>query len=467
MNHKKLLLIFILTMQILFATGIEEELNYGDVINKSIVQKEKQYFKIKVPKNRSIRVDLSNLSADIDLYVKRDKLPTIRSNDCYSSNSNRKNEECILNNTDKESPYYYILVYGFKTANYQLSVSVEELEKIPVLSHEEIQDSVKKGESKNYKIPAKKGDIIKVRLYHLTSDADLRLKIGRKANRHTFDCKSTNGVTRDEICHITLKEDDDVYVQVDGYRSANYSLSLVTATDNNFPKKLLNGNTHPEDGVYVKYTKDKTKAYIFIDEKSSYFQKHKGVTAVDISDKEHPVIIMHTSTVYSNPFNYHCYSKKCKNFYITENGDILLFTYMNNYNQYMGTLNLNTLEPVDNILLTHGGWGAPAPLFKTNTNVDLFFTIHDTPEQSLYTYYYVSDVGDINKISGIDAGGSDYHYIWEQGPIGQDKYFITYLNEHASGNTQYLKFTKKIYDINNLPDMPLIDTIVTEEERPI
>ncbi len=455
MNHKKLLTIIILTMQILSATGIEEELNSGDVINKSIEQMEKHYYKIKVPKNRSIRVDLTKLSADVDLYVKRDKIPTIRSNDCFSSNSNTDNEECILNNEDKES-FYHIFVYGFKTADYQLSVFVEELEDIPVLTHEERRDSVKRGESKNYKIPAKKAETVKVKLFNLTENANLRLRIGRKSNRHSFDCKSINGGTKDDSCSVTLKSDNDVYVNVDGYRSANYSISLVTTVDN-FPKKvLLNGNGNPENGVYIKYVKDKRKAYIFVDKKSRYFEKHKGVTTVDISDKEHPIITMHSTTVYSNP----------RNFYITENGNILVFTYTDTH-QYMGTINLNTLELVDNVMLTHEGWGAWASLSKTNTNVDLFYTIHDTPEQGLYRYYHVSEDGHISKISGIDAGGSDYHYIWEQGPIGTDKYFITYLDEHASGNTQYLKFTKKIYDISNLPDMPLIDTIVTEEERPI
>ena len=453
MNHKKLLLTIILTMQTLFATGVTQELNSGDITENYIVQKEKQYFKIKVPKNRSLRVDLTNLSADVDLYVKRDKLPTIRSNDCYSSNSKTSNEECILNNTDKAS-FYYILVYGFKTANYKLSTFVEKLEEIPILSHEEIQDSVKKGESKNYKIPAKKGETIKVKLYNLTADADLRLKIGRKANRHTFDCKSTNGRTKDEICHLTLKEDGDVYVQVDGYRSANYSLSLVTATDD-FPRKVLNGSTHPEDGVRVKYTKDKTKAYIFVDKKSTYFQKHKGVTSVDISDKEHPVIMMHSTTVYLNPTD----------FYITENGNILVFTYTNTH-QYMGTLNLNNLVLVDNVMITHEGWGDWAPLSKTNTNKDLFYTVHETPEQGLYRYYHVSEDGYISKIQGIDEGGSDYHYLWKQGPIGTDKYFITYVDEQWLDAGFHYIYTKKIYDISNLPDMPLIDTIVTEEDRP-
>ncbi len=442
MNHKKLLLILVLSMQILFATGIEEELNSGDVIENYIAQKEKQYFKIKVPKNRSLRVDLSNLSADVDLYVKRDKLPTIRSNDCYSSNSNTANEECILNNTDNASSYY-ILVYGFKTTNYKLSAFVEELEKIPVLSHEEIQDSVKKGET------------IKVKLYNLTADADLRLKIGRKANRHTFDCKSTNGGTKDEICSVILKNDDDVYVNVDGYRSANYSISLVTSADDFLKKVLLDGNENPENGVYIKYVKDRRKAYIFVDEKSRYFEKHKGVTSVDISDKEHPVITMYSTTVYLNPTD----------FYITENGNILVFTYTNTH-QYMGTLNLNTLALVDNVMLTLEGWGDWAPLSKTNTNKDLFYTVHETPEQGLYRYYHVSEDGYISKIQGIDEGGSDYHYLWKQGPIGTDKYFITYVDEQWLDAGFHYIYTKKIYDISNLPDMPLIDTIVTEEDKP-
>ncbi len=221
-------------------------------------------------------------------------------------------------------------------------------------------------------------------------------------------------------------------------------------------KKLLNGNENPENGVYIKYTKDRKKAYIFIDEDSKHFSRYKGVIAVDISNKRRPFIIMYSTTVYSNP----------SDFYFTDNGNILVFTYTNT-NQYMGTINLNTLTLVDSVMITMSGINSWCNLYKTNTHFDLFYTIHSTPEQGLFTYYHVSNVGDIIKISGIDAGGRDSHYIWGQEPIDNDKYSITYLDERVIGNIRYLKYTKKIYDITNLPDMPLIDTIITEEEQPI
>ena len=227
MNYKKLLPItlIILSIQILFATGMEELLSSGDVINSSIEQKEKHYYKIKVPKNKSLDVELLNLTADIDLYVKAQKVPTLRVNDCYSSNSNLENETCTLNNSDEES-YYYILVYGYEKGDYRLNVSVGELKKIDILTEEEVKGDIAKGVTKDYKFSAKKGEKVTVKLYGLSADADLRLKVGRKANRHTFDCKSINGGTKDDICSLTLKEEAWVYVQVDGYKSANYSLKL-------------------------------------------------------------------------------------------------------------------------------------------------------------------------------------------------------------------------------------------------
>ena len=441
---KKLLLI-ILSMQFLFATDIHE-LNSGDIINGSILEQEKQYYKIVVSQNKSLHVRLTNLKAGMNLYIKRKEKPRIRSNDCYSSNSKLKNEECILNNTEA-STEYYILVYGFKAGTYVLGVDIEELE---TLSKEGVKGEASKGSFKNYKLSVKKGENVKVKLFDLTRDTDLRVKIGRKANRHTFDCKSINGETKEDSCSVILKNDAGVSIQVDG----TYALELVNTETHSFPKNvLLNANENPEEGVYVKYTKDKKKAYIFVDQESRYFDKHKGLTAVDISNKEHPIITMHSRTVYVEP----------SDFYITENGNILLFTYTNTH-QYMATLNLSTLELVESVMITISGVNSWANLYKTNTNVDLFYTVHETPEQGRHTYYHVSTNGDISKISGIDSGALDSHFIWEQGSIGEDKYYITYLDEYASGLIQYLKYTKKIYDVSNLPDMPLIDTIITEEE---
>ena len=377
-----------LSVQMLFAAGIKE-LNPGDTVETSIVKMQKHIYKITVPKNRSLYVNLTNLDADVDLYVKAKKRPTIRVNDCYSSNSNLEDEECTLNNNEKSD--YYILVYGYEEGNYKLNVSVREFENIKILSTEGVKDEVSKGDTKDYKFLAKKGEVVTVKLYDLTADADLRVKVGRKANRHTFDCKSTNGGTNEDVCSLTFKKDTWVYAQVDGYRQAKYKIKLV------YP----------------------TLGYL------------------DPSD-----------------------------IYITTNGNIVTFTYTN-IHQYLGSVNLTTLELVSNIRITQQGVNSWASYKRAGSDLDLFYTIHSTPEQGLYRYYHVANNGDITKIEGIDAGGLDSNFIWEQGTIDDDKYYITYLQEHASGGIQYLKYIKKIYDVNNLPNMPLIDTIITEEERPI
>jgi hypothetical protein len=385
----KKLLLMLLSIQILFATGMNE-LSSGDTIETSIKRLEKHIYKITVPKNRSLRVELSNLDADIDLYLRAKEIPSIRVNDCYSSNSNLANEECILNNSDKESDCY-ILVYGYEEGNYKLNVSVGEPEKVSILSEEGVSGEVAKGAKIDYKFSAKKGEVVTVKLFDLTADADLRVKVGRKANRHTFDCKSTNGGTKEDSCSLVLKEDAWVYVQVDGYRHAIYKLKLVNPT-----------------------------------------------------------------SAYLNP----------SDIYLTTNGNIITFTYTDR-DQYLATVNLATLELVDNIRITREGVNSWAAYKRAGSNLDLFYTVHETPEQGLYTYYHVANDGTIAKIQGINPGGSDYNFIWKQGVMSNNRYYITYLEERASGNTQYLKFTKKIYDISNLPNMPLVDTIITEEERPI
>lgn len=385
----KKLLFIMLSVQVLFATGIKE-LKSGDSVETSIIKMEKHIYKIKVPKNRSLKVDLSNLTADIDLYVRAKDIPTIRVNDCYSSNSHLENEACTLNNNNETSDYY-ILVYGYEEGKYKLNISVSELEKVTVLPKEGISGEVAKGEKKDYKFFAKKGEVVNVKLFDLTADADIRVKVGKKANQHSFDCKSTNGGTKEERCSVILKEDAWVYVQVDGYRHAKYKIKL-----------------------------------------------------------EYPLL------AYLNP----------SDIYVTTNGNIITFTYTDTH-QYLATVNLTTLELVERIRITQEGENMWASYRRADANLDLFYTVHDTPEKGLHTYYHVADDGDITRIEGINSGALDSNFIWEQGTMDDDKYYITYLQEHASGHTQYLKYIKKIYDVSNLPDMPLIDTIIREEERPI
>ena len=318
----------------LFAIEVQE-IQKGDTIEDSVQRLEKKYYKVLINTKRdfigdgkNIRVKLTNLTNDVDLYLKTQRykylsetgtfsplpleksVPTIRENDCYSSNGKRKDEECKYTiepqTKDKESEYVYILVYGFKAANYRLEVYEEAKEKIDTLyENEPKHGKIKKGESKQYKIYGKANETISATLFNLSNDADLRLKIGKKAGLHTFDCKSTNGKTKKDECSVTLKKDALVYVQVYGYQNTNYTIkggainpnnenrTLITEakrhclTQNNSTKNILCSNE--KDIIYIiknddlAYTVDHTLYRVSIKENSEKVSiiSHKSIRTLD------------------------------------------------------------------------------------------------------------------------------------------------------------------------------------------
>ena len=241
-------------MQMLFALEVKE-IKKGDVIEDSIQRLEKKYYKVGIQNLKNIRVTMTQLTNDVDLYVRtetlsdvinntpiEDMVPTIRKNDCYSSNSNRENEECNYQIVGPAPGGYdatvYILVYGFKAGNYKITANEESVKTIETISEKPIEGKVKKGASKQYKIYGKKGQTVQASISNLTGDADIRLKIGRKAGLRTFDCKSINGGTKKDECSVTLTENATVYVQVYGYNSANYSIT-GSHTANSIDDKLI------------------------------------------------------------------------------------------------------------------------------------------------------------------------------------------------------------------------------------
>jgi len=226
----KKIFFILLSVQLAFASTAQT-LKSGETVNTSVKKTEKKFYKITVPKNKSVRVNVTELQADVDLYVKKGNEVRIRFNDCYSSNSNTENEECLLTN-EGDTSEYTILVYGFKGSSYTLKATLDGAEEIQTLTSDKIQDAVARGEGKQYKLTGKKGKAITVTLSDLTADADLRVKAGRKAGLRTFDCKSIKGGTNTDECTITPKEDGTVYVHVFGYRDASYSLKANQNVEN-------------------------------------------------------------------------------------------------------------------------------------------------------------------------------------------------------------------------------------------
>jgi len=233
----KKLLFLIITIQITLFAKPFIPLQSGDTIEGHVNYLEKQYYELKVYKEQTVTIKLTNLVADIDIYLGINNKPKIRSNDCYSSNGNTENEECILTIPAPDagkSTSVIVMVYGFKESTYKLKViSKDGAEDLPTLSDTPIASQVKKGEGKQYKFLGKKGETYTTTLSNLSADADLRVSIGRRAGLRTFTCKSINGGTNTDECAVTLKEDAPVYVQVYGYKKANYKISMKEKNNQN------------------------------------------------------------------------------------------------------------------------------------------------------------------------------------------------------------------------------------------
>ena len=269
---KKLLLIPIVGLQMLHAGGIQN-LTVDQTISDSVKYKEKHYYTVSVPKGKYLKVNLTKLKADVDLYVKTGSKPTIRNNNCYSTNSYTKDETCTYKVESDER--VYILVNGFKGSSYNLKASILDTDSITTMSvREKANKEIKKGESHKYKVVAKKGDRLNFALYN-NGDADLRVKVGREAKLHVFDCKSTKGKNQLDECSVTLKKDATVYAYINGYHT-NTSYTLYITGDN-FPKNRL----YTEDTRYfLAYRKvnRSTEVYIVNSEtnKATYHRKIPG-----------------------------------------------------------------------------------------------------------------------------------------------------------------------------------------------
>ena len=234
----KQIIIMLLMMQFLFATIDYEKLDYSlmQLETRSIKQKEKQYFTIDVPNGEELTVQLQELSADVDLYVSEGWTePRVAVSDCKSIKTGIEVENCTLS-----SPNYVrhnIMVYGFRDATYKI-VSLRKKEKnIPLLGEQSFESHIEMNKHHFYKINSKPGETVTVRLSKLTGDADLKLNIAKKVEKHSFVCNSKNSGVKVDECTITIPTDKGyealtyIYIDVYGFRTADYKIEQIKEGD--------------------------------------------------------------------------------------------------------------------------------------------------------------------------------------------------------------------------------------------
>ena len=212
-------------------------LTSGTALADSVTKGETKYYKIAAIQGQTVASLLSGLNDDSDLYVKIGSKPTGEIFDCKSTNGGINNDECSVTLTQNAD--VYIAVYGYKATNYTIKATKTGIAVVtPLISGTAVTDSIELGTKKYYKIEALQGQTVSSILDQLTANANIYIRVGAKPTDELFDCKSINLGTANDECSITLTEDADVYIAIDGVEAANYS---VKATVTNPVPTLTSG----------------------------------------------------------------------------------------------------------------------------------------------------------------------------------------------------------------------------------
>jgi pimeloyl-ACP methyl ester carboxylesterase len=93
------------------------------------------YFKLTTPEDILLNVNLSQLTGDLDLYIKQGAVPTKFDYDCRSNNSYQNAEKCLQRL--KQGQIHYIAVAAKEDSNYRLEAILDEIivSKVSLLLH--------------------------------------------------------------------------------------------------------------------------------------------------------------------------------------------------------------------------------------------------------------------------------------------------------------------------------------------
>lgn len=102
---------------------------------ETLLSEQWHYYKLETPEDILLNVSLSQLTGDLDLYVKQDTLPTKFDYDCRSNNSYQSAEKCLQRL--KQGQIHYIAVAAQEDSNYRLQAVLDEIvvNKVGLLLH--------------------------------------------------------------------------------------------------------------------------------------------------------------------------------------------------------------------------------------------------------------------------------------------------------------------------------------------
>ncbi len=222
-----LLTTLLLSPQVYASAHGDVELSSGQKKEKQVVSRGTyQYYKIYAHAGDTVKVDLTDMDANANLYVRVGLQASKERSDRKSVNGghshNPMNESCSVP-VNKDS-YVYIAVhaplYGsYSKVKHSIKASIIRPNNTTRLrSGEPIVRTVDKGKYKYYKIKADAGDTVKVDLYDMDANGNLYVRVGSQASKERSDCKSVKGGhTHSAIpdsCSVSVNKNGYVYIAV-------------------------------------------------------------------------------------------------------------------------------------------------------------------------------------------------------------------------------------------------------------
>ena len=186
----------------------------------SLARREWHFYKISVAKNAKVTVELTNLTADLDLYANKGQKPTISSFECRPYNRGTSLETCTF---EFDRPgVAYISVYAHHPGSYKITATIEKDIIQQLTLNQEKNDFVTKGQWKYYKLDATTNAKVIFRLLSLSGDVDLYIKQNAKPEINDYDCRPYIDYKKFESCVAAIH--GTMYIGIYGYVSGNYKL---------------------------------------------------------------------------------------------------------------------------------------------------------------------------------------------------------------------------------------------------
>lgn len=200
-------------------TGTTQTLSVNISTSGSLEEGSWDYFEV----TGATQVQLSELSADLDLYVNRAGIPTDSEYDCRPFSSSTTEESCSLNPQGTT----FIGVNGFSGGTYSLIATAETVTDGAAAQAltlgEAVTGSLASGEWAYYEV----ANATEVSLFGLSADLDLYVSSSGQPSDSNYTCRPF--IPGDNIENCTITSRGTIQIGVNGFDSGSYSL---VATNN-------------------------------------------------------------------------------------------------------------------------------------------------------------------------------------------------------------------------------------------